>query len=87
MNIPIQLLKVQLGEKNAVIREQIIRFLHSRNSCAFRDLEVEAADGVVTLRGNTRSFYHRQLALTHSKRVVGDCLLVDEIVVRNEEDV
>ena len=68
-----------------MVRDQIIRFLHELNFSAFRDLEVESADGVVTLRGMVQSFYHKQIVLTHSMRLVGQCKLVDELIVQNHE--
>ena len=83
MNIPIGFLNQSFGDANAMIREQIINLLHNRNLSAFRDLEVVAADGVVTLRGKISSFYHKQLALSHSKRVAGSYQLVDEIIVES----
>ena len=76
-----QFLDQQFGDAFAAIREQIISLLRERNFSAFKDIEIDASDGVITIRGNTRSFYHKQLALTHSKRVAGQYPLVDEIVV------
>ena len=84
MNIPIRFLGNRLNDKDAVMREQIIRVLHNRDLSAFKNLEVESIDGVVTLRGSTRSFYDRQIALTYTKAVVGDCPMVDEIVVQDK---
>ena len=83
MNIPMQFLKQQLDDANVLIREQIISLLHDRNFSAFKNVEVLAADGAITLRGNVRSFYHKQIALTHSQRVAGSYPLIDEVVVDN----
>ena len=83
MNYSLQVVDRQLSEATATVRERIIRVLHARNFSAFKDLVIEAADGIVTLRGSTRSFYHKQLALTHIRNVAASYTLVDEIVVQN----
>jgi osmotically-inducible protein OsmY len=44
-----------------------------------RTLEVEAHDGVVTLRGRVPSFYARQLAIACARRVAGVRTVVDQI--------
>ena len=82
MNIPIQFLDNKVSDRNTLIREQILSFLHSRNFSAFRNVEVEAVDGAVLLRGITRSYYHKQLVLSHSKSLIGDYKLIDEIDVQ-----
>lgn len=49
-----------------------IRRQLSSNSRAIARLQIEVADGVVTLRGVATSFYQKQLWLHGAKRVVGD---------------
>lgn len=50
---------------------QIRRQLAS-DSRAISRLQIEVADGVVTLRGVATSFYQKQLWLHGTKRIVGD---------------
>ena len=84
MDMPAQFLNNQLSDQCSAIADQIMRVLQDQNRSAFKNLHVDSTGGVVTLRGNTRSFYERQIALTHSMSVVGDCQLIDEIVVQRE---
>lgn len=52
------------------------------DSRAVSRLQIEAEDGVVTLRGTATSFYQKQLWLHGTKRVVGDLAVInDEIAV------
>lgn len=46
-----------------------------------RDVEVEADNGTVTLRGQVHSYYQRQLAIHCCRRVAGVNQLVDELEV------
>ena len=87
MNVPISALNSKRGETNILIQEQILRFLHKLNFSAFKDLEVDASDRVVTLRGVMQSFYDKQVAITHSLNVIGHHELVDEIVVLSDEEI
>jgi len=48
---------------------------------ALRFLEIEAHDGVVTLRGRVRSYYERQLAQTRARNVPGVDRVVDALTV------
>ena len=82
MNIPIQFLNKQLSDANAVVREKIIHLLRKQNFSAFSDLEVIARDGVVILKGFTRSFYDKQIALNHGRCIAGPSNVIDEIVVQ-----
>ena len=83
MNSTLQTLDKQLSNSMAAILEQITNVLHSRNFSAFKNLKVEGTNGVVTLKGSTRSFYHKQLAMNHIKTFAGNLKLIDEIAVQN----
>ena len=83
MNKPISLSNSRF-DANTLMRERILRALHNLNFSAFRDLEVVAADEAVTLRGCLRSFYEKQVVLSHSMRIMGNYKLVDEMVVQTE---
>ena len=85
MNMPISFSKSQLGNVNIRMQSEILHLLHDFNFSVFRNIEVEASDEAVTIRGRLRSFYDKQVALTHSLRVVGHRKLIDEIVVEKEE--
>jgi osmotically-inducible protein OsmY len=55
--------------------------LRGRCERAVRDLAIRVDEGIVTLRGRTRSFYEKQLALHAVQRVDGLAGINDEITV------
>jgi osmotically-inducible protein OsmY len=63
------------------LRARVSNFLVQRNMSSLRRIGVEAKDGLVTLRGNVRSFYEKQLCLNCAKHVAGVVRLVDNIDV------
>ena len=69
------------GTADRDLRHRVVNYLRSRSRAALRNLEVEAANGTVTLRGRVHSFYERQLAINCCHRVAGVLRLVDRIVV------
>jgi osmotically-inducible protein OsmY len=46
-----------------------------------RPIEIQACQGVVTIRGRVRSFYERQLLISCCQRVAGVVQLNDEVQV------
>ena len=63
------------------LRFRVVNFLVQRNMSSLRRIGVEAQDGLVTLRGNVRSFYEKQLCLNCVRHVAGVIRLVDQIEV------
>ena len=63
------------------LRRRVINFLHQRHVPSLRGIEVDVRDGVVTMRGEVASFYHKQLCLNCCQRVAGVVETVDEIEV------
>lgn len=51
------------------------------------DIAVSGDGGIVTLRGNIRSFKQRRAAVEHAKGVAGVYEVIDELVVRLRDDV
>jgi len=61
------------------LRSRVLLFLAQRGHQPLTKLEVEAHEGVVTLRGRLPSFYQRQLALACASHVAGVIRVVDLI--------
>lgn len=57
-------------------------YLTSQTRAAIRAVEVQAAGGVVTLRGQVNSFYEKQLSIHLAARVAGVRRLEDELLVQ-----
>ena len=57
-------------------------FLKSRNFPSFKKLEVSVYEGVVTISGQLRSYYEKQVAISSCLRVAGVTTMVDQIEVR-----
>ena len=55
--------------------------LRGRCERAVRDLTVRVAEGIVTLRGQTHSFYEKQLLLHAVQQVDGLAGINDEVTV------
>ena len=63
------------------IKRRITNMLCRRGVSSLRRLDIDVADGTVTLRGIVRSFYERQLCLVCAQHVPGVFNLVDDIKV------
>ena len=63
------------------VRLRVSRFLCSRHFPAFRELDIDVEQGAVTLTGEVRSFYEKQIAMKSSQNVDGVLSIVDEIIV------
>lgn len=68
-------------DKRLEARIQNMLWQHRVPGC--NTLEVEAIDGVVTIRGRVNCFYHRQLCIHCCQRVAGVYRLVDEVEVED----
>lgn len=68
------------------LQARIVGYLLARNAPAIGQVEVEANNGTVTLRGQVRTFYQRQLCVHCCLRVAGVVQLIDQIHVMDEAD-
>jgi osmotically-inducible protein OsmY len=74
-----------IPETDHELSQRVQLFLSGRSQPALRNLEVAARSGTVHLRGQVRTFYHRQLALELTRRVAGVLQIVDELSVDDPE--
>lgn len=63
------------------LERRVISFLWGRHVPSLRHVTVEAADGIVTLRGQVRSYYEKQLCHDCCRRVAGVLRLIDSLNV------
>jgi osmotically-inducible protein OsmY len=63
------------------LRQRVAAFLAGQHRPSLRHLNVDAREGVVTLRGNVPTFYERELSVRLARRVAGVVQLNDQIVV------
>jgi len=61
------------------LRVRVSIFLQQRGHRPLQQLEIEACNGVVTLRGTVPSFYVRQHALACVRHVAGILQVIDEM--------
>src|SRR3954451_23299681 len=64
------------------LARRVTTFLSTRHRPGLRSLEIEARNGVVTLRGSVSTFYEKQLSAQLAGRVAGVIRLVDHVVVK-----
>src|SRR4051812_35227318 len=64
------------------LRQSVLTLLARRNVPALRHLEVEARNGVVTLRGRVSCFYEKQISHHVVRHTDGVSELVDLVDVR-----
>jgi osmotically-inducible protein OsmY len=69
------------GAADRDLERRVMNYLRGRHLPALRHLEVEATDGIVTLRGTVNSFYEKQLSQQCCRRVAGVLKLVDAVDV------
>jgi osmotically-inducible protein OsmY len=65
------------AQSDTELQRRIRLFLQSRCVPRSSDVKVEVNNGVVTLRGTHRSFYHKQLCINCCQRVAGVVRLID----------
>jgi hypothetical protein len=68
------------------LEARILGYLLARNAPATGQIEVDANNGTVTVRGRVRTFYQRQLCVHCCLRVAGVVRLVDQIHVTDAAD-
>lgn len=68
-------------EADVDLERRVFQFLLDRHMPGLRRLSVEAEAGTVTLRGNVRTFYEKQLCQSICRRVAGVRQIVDQVSV------
>ena len=63
------------------LERRVVSFLVGRHVPSLRNLQVEARNGTVTLRGRVRTFYEKQLCQSCCRRVAGVLQFVDHVDV------
>ncbi len=63
------------------LERRVVNFLSQQHFPGRRGIEVEARQGIVTLRGRVRSFHERQLCVNCCQRVAGVVGVNDKIQV------
>ncbi|MCL6502016.1 MAG: BON domain-containing protein [Pirellulales bacterium] len=63
------------------LERRVTSFLFGRHLPGLRHIEVEARDGVVTLRGRVRTFYEKQICHQCCRRVAGVLKFIDAVDV------
>ena len=69
------------GLDDLLLERSVREAIHRRCDRCVRGLAIWVDDGIVTLRGQTRSFYEKQLVLHALKQVGGLAGIVDEMSV------
>ena len=82
--VPLQSLRADesLGQREESLAQQIGSAIRAATIWPIPGLFVKAEEGVVTLRGRTRSFYEKQIVIHAARHVPGVKQIVDEIHVR-----
>lgn len=63
------------------LERRVVSYLFGRHVPALRNLQVEAKNGTVTLRGRVHTFYEKQLCQNCCRRVAGVVQFVDHVDV------
>jgi osmotically-inducible protein OsmY len=66
---------------DGVIEQQVRAFLDGHHVPSLRRLVVSVVGGTVTLQGNVRTFYEKQLSHQCLRRIAGIRRLIDQTVV------
>jgi osmotically-inducible protein OsmY len=66
------------------LEKRVVSFLAGRHVPGLRHVQVRARDGVVTLSGQVKSFYEKQLCGDCCRRVAGVVTFVDEVNVADD---
>lgn len=63
------------------VRSEVSDALRATGRFFTNRVDVHASNGVVRLQGRVSSYYHKQMAQAAASAVLGDCQLINEIVV------
>jgi osmotically-inducible protein OsmY len=66
------------------LKTRVISFLAESHMPGLRHLRVDAANGIVTVSGEVKTFYEKQVGSQRARRVAGVIKLVDRIAVAAE---
>lgn len=69
------------SNENRDLERRVTNFFSNRHVGSLRQLQVEADCGVVTIRGQVKSYYEKQLGQTLARHVAGVLRVVDEVEV------
>ena len=76
------MLREQLSDATSWdLKRRVTNFLWQRGVSAVRQLDIQAENGTITIRGTVPSYYQRQLCLSCCEHVDGVLRLVDDITV------
>lgn len=71
-------------QEDADLKTRVISFLAESHMPGLRHLRVDAAQGVVTISGEVKTFYEKQVGGQRARRVAGVVKLIDRIAVAEE---
>jgi osmotically-inducible protein OsmY len=71
----------RLADSDHDLESRLQSELSNNQRPAFKRLQVNVAQGIVTLRGCVRSYYERQLAVQCCRRVPGVLQMIDALEV------
>lgn len=72
--------------EDADLRGRVISFLAESHMPGLRHLRVDARNGVVTISGEVKTFYEKQVGGQRARRVAGVVKFVDRIAVAMAEE-
>jgi osmotically-inducible protein OsmY len=75
------LVTVQSEPADRDLERRVTNYLVGRHVSGLRRLEVEAHNGIVTVRGRVQSFYEKQLCHDCCRRVAGVVQFIDAVDV------
>ena len=76
---------IRVDSPDDAVQQRVYRFLASLHFPVFRTFDVEVTQGAVTLTGQVRSYYEKQIAMTSCQAVAGVLSLIDRIAVIDTE--
>jgi len=75
------LLSDHMNPADRDLERRVLSYLVGRHVPGLRNLQVEARNGTVTLRGRVHTFYEKQLCQNCCRRVAGVVQFVDHVDV------
>lgn len=72
---------VERTKSDRDLERRVVNYLWSKHVASLRHVNVEADNGVITVSGQVRSFYEKQLVSHCCRRVAGVVSMVDDVAV------
>ena len=72
---------VERSKADRDLERRVVNYLWSKHVASLRHVSVEADNGVITVSGQVRSFYEKQLVSHCCRRVAGVVSMVDDVEV------